>query len=114
MATHLLRPTALVRDDQLVQGECVLVDDGRIIAVGPDLRADTEETLDGTLLPGAIDLQVNGAGGRSIEEATPEACETVAQTVRSGGATAFLPTLITAPFETLLTQVRAVAAWPPA
>ncbi|MCH2107035.1 MAG: amidohydrolase family protein, partial [Planctomycetes bacterium] len=111
MATHLLRPTALVRDDQLVEGEGVLIEDGRIARVGADLAGDTEEHLEGTLLPGAIDLQVNGAGGRSVEEATPEALDAVAQTVRAGGATAFLPTLITAPFDTLLEQVRAVAAW---
>lgn len=111
MTTHLLRPTSLVRDDQLVEGEGVLVEDGRILAVGPDLSGDTEEALDGTLLPGAIDLQVNGAGGRSVEEATPEALGVVAETVRAGGATSFLPTLITAPFDALLDQVRAVAAW---
>ena len=111
MATHLLRPKALVRDDQLVEGEGVLVEDGRIVAVGPDLAGDTAEALDGTLLPGAIDLQVNGAGGRSVEEATPEALGVVAETVRAGGATSFLPTLITAPFDALLEQVRAVAAW---
>ena len=111
MATHLLRPTALVRDDQLVEGEGVLVEDGRIVEVGSGLSADTEETLEGTLLPGAIDLQVNGAGGRSVEEATPDALEVVAQTVRAGGATAFLPTLITAPFDALLEQIRAVASW---
>jgi len=111
MATHLLKPTALIRDDQLVEGEGVLVEDGRILEVGSGLSADTEETLEGTLLPGAIDLQVNGAGGRSVEEATPDALEVVAETVRAGGATAFLPTLITAPFDTLLDQVRAVASW---
>ncbi|MCH2104613.1 MAG: amidohydrolase family protein [Planctomycetes bacterium] len=111
MATHLLRPTALVRDDQLVEGEGVLIEAGRITAVGAGLVGDTEEQLEGTLLPGAIDLQVNGAGGRSVEEASAVALETVAETVRAGGATAFLPTLITAPFDSLLEQVSAVAAW---
>jgi N-acetylglucosamine-6-phosphate deacetylase len=111
MTTRLLRPTALVRDDQLVEGEGVLIEGGHILAVGPDLSGDIEEVLEGTLLPGVIDLQVNGAGGRSVEEATPLALGVVAETVRSGGATAFLPTLITAPFDSLLEQVRAVAAW---
>ena len=31
MSTHLITPTALVRDGQLVQGESVLIEDGRII-----------------------------------------------------------------------------------
>ena len=111
MSAKLLTPTALLKGDQLVHGESVLIEDGRIVEIGTGLKADSEEELEGVLLPGAIDLQVNGAGGRSVEEATTEALEEVAQTVRTGGATAFLPTLITAPFDVLLEQVKAVAAW---
>ena len=65
----------------------------------------------GTLLPGFVDLQVNGAGGRSVDEATPAALDVVADAVWDGGAVAFLPTLITAPWPQLLRQVRDVAAW---
>ncbi len=69
------------------------------------------QRLAGTLLPGFVDLQVNGAGGRSIDEATPDALDIVARAVWDGGAVAFLPTLITAPWELLLEQVAAVARW---
>lgn len=65
----------------------------------------------GILLPGAIDLQVNGAGGRGVEEATSAALDEVARAARAGGASAFLPTLITAPRERLLERISAVATW---
>ena len=73
MSAKLLTPTALLKGDQLVHGESVLIEDGRIVEIGTGLKADSEEELEGVLLPGAIDLQVNGAGGRSVEEATAEA-----------------------------------------
>ncbi len=67
--------------------------------------------VEGTLLPGFVDLQVNGAGGRSVQEATPEALDEVARVSALHGGIAFLPTLITAPFDDLLKQVRGVADW---
>ena len=84
-------------------GQIVHVDQA---APGPDVVRGA-----GTLLPGFIDLQVNGAGGRSVDEATPEALDAVADAVWAGGAVAFLPTLITAPWQQLLRQVEGVAAW---
>lgn len=85
--------------------------DGRIVAVDQMAAGPEAERLNGTLLPGFVDLQVNGAGGRSVDEATPEALQVVAEAVWKGGATAFLPTLITAPWPQLLEQVRATAQW---
>ena len=95
----------------VVAGARVASVDGRIVAVDQMAAGADAERLRGTLLPGLIDLQVNGAGGRSVDEATPEALDVVAQAVFEGGAAAFLPTLITARWSDLLEQVRAVAAW---
>ena len=92
----------------------VLLEDDRIIAVGAQaLGADSDRVLEleGSLLPGLIDLQVNGAGGRGVEECTTDALDTVARTVWSGGAVAFLPTLISASLEDLLGQTAALADW---
>ena len=94
------------------QGTHLTAHDGRLVGIDqlPATGAEVER-LTGTLLPGFVDLQVNGAGGRSVDEATPEALDTVARAVWDGGAVAFLPTLITAPWEQLLEQVAAVARW---
>ena len=94
----------------------VVAEGGEVVAVEQAAaRADggvpPGSALAGTLLPGFVDLQVNGAGGRSVDEATPDALQAVADAVWAGGAVAFLPTLITAPWSDLLQQVRDVAAW---
>lgn len=94
-------------------GARIAVRDGRIEAVDCAPPSATVQRFAGTLLPGFVDLQVNGGGGRSVEEATADALDTVARAVWQGGAVAFLPTLITAPWERLLQQVAAVAAWLP-
>ena len=94
----------------------VLVTDGVVTAVGDGetpAPPDSDHTLDieGVLLPGLIDLQTNGAGGHNVDEATPTALDVVARRVWAGGATAFLPTLITAPFDMLCDQLDAVVTW---
>lgn len=95
----------------VVAGSRIAAVDGRIVAVDHVAAGPGAVRLRGTLLPGFVDLQVNGAGGRSVDEATPAALATVAEAVWRGGAVAFLPTLITAPWPQLLAQVEAVAAW---
>ena len=97
--------------DTVQAGTRIAAIDGRIVAVDQFAADPHAVRLRGTLLPGFVDLQVNGAGGRSVDEGTPDALDTVARAVWHGGAVAFLPTLITAPWPRLLQQVAAVAAW---
>ncbi|MEC7583708.1 MAG: N-acetylglucosamine-6-phosphate deacetylase [Planctomycetota bacterium] len=92
-------------------GNRIAIADGRIETIDQRPPGPEARRLQGTLLPGFIDLQVNGGGGRSVDEAVPEALDIVADSVWAGGSVAFLPTLITAPWGQLLDQVRAVAAW---
>jgi N-acetylglucosamine-6-phosphate deacetylase len=95
----------------IAAGTRVAAIDGRIVAVDQTAAGPAARRLRGTLLPGCVDLQVNGAGGRSVDEATGDALDAVARAVLAGGAVAFLPTLITAPWPRLLDQIAAVAAW---
>jgi N-acetylglucosamine-6-phosphate deacetylase len=88
----------------------LLVADGAIVEIAHrELRADRTVRVDGVVCPGFVDLQVNGAGGASAHEATPQALATIARAVWDGGAIAFLPTLISAPFDELLRQTTALA-----
>lgn len=102
---HAIVPPA-ARPDHGVE---LRIEDGRIthIAVAGGSGCDH----DCLLLPGFVDLQVNGAGGCDVATATPQALDTIAAAVFAGGAVAFLPTLITAPWSTLLERVDAVARW---
>ncbi|MCA8955888.1 MAG: amidohydrolase family protein [Planctomycetes bacterium] len=110
MATHLLQPDCLVLHDRLVVGAAVEVEDGVVTGVR-DAAGDGARRLAGTLLPGFVDLQVNGAGGRSVPEATREALDHIAEAIARTGTSGFLPTLITAPWDQLMQQAGAVAEW---
>jgi N-acetylglucosamine-6-phosphate deacetylase len=83
----------------LKEGLAVRLSGGRIAAVGPadDVAAGAEvRDLEGRiLLPGFIDVQVNGGGGVLLNDApTVETIAAIGAAHRRFGATGFLPTLI--------------------
>src|SRR6266702_6163197 len=89
----------------------VLVRDGLVAELGqgsPRGVADVELT-DGVLLPGLVDLQVNGYFGEELRTARPGGWALVARRLPETGTTAFLPTFITAPVATLATELRSAA-----
>ncbi len=79
----------------------VTVEQGRIAAAVPGHAPDeADEVVDlagGWLLPGFIDVQVNGGGGVLLNDApTPEGIAAIAAAHARFGTTAMLPTLISA------------------
>ncbi|MBO0836827.1 MAG: N-acetylglucosamine-6-phosphate deacetylase, partial [Actinobacteria bacterium] len=77
----------------------VEVGDGVVTSVSPGAAprlADVTLT-DGYLLPGFVDLQVNGYFGTEFQAPDAERWAAVAARLPSTGTTSFLPTLITAP-----------------
>jgi N-acetylglucosamine-6-phosphate deacetylase len=101
--------------------ECgsVVIEDGRIVYIGPvtDRRVLGQE-IDARghyLVPGFIDLQVNGGFGFNFT-ADPESIWKVAAQLPRYGVTAFLPTIVSSPLETvsaaqqLLSRGRPAAA----
>jgi N-acetylglucosamine-6-phosphate deacetylase len=111
----LLVPDEVVLPDRIARGFCVLVEGGRVVAVLPDgadgTRAGSCERreLRGCLLPGLVDLQVNGHGGVPVEDESAGAFDALARSVASCGTAAFLPTLVSAPFDLLRQRVRHLA-----
>src|SRR5262245_48106539 len=85
--------------------------DGKIAAVGagpPPGRADVE-LADGVLLPGFVDLQVNGYFGVELSEADAAGWEEVVRRLPETGTTAFMPTFITCPLAELTDALRRAA-----
>jgi N-acetylglucosamine-6-phosphate deacetylase len=60
----------------------------------------------GVLVPGLVDLQVNGYYGVDLADCDPEGWALVARRLPETGTTAFLPTFITAPVARLATALR--------
>ena len=63
----------------------------------------------GVLVPGLVDLQVNGYYGVDLADGDPEGWALVARRLPETGTSAFLPTFITAPVPALATAVRSAA-----
>lgn len=99
----------------LVEGQALLVEDSRIIAIMDADQAPSDgEIYDlqgGILLPGFVDVQVNGGGGVLFNDApTVETLATIAQAHSQFGTTALLPTLITDDLDIVRAGIAAVDA----
>jgi N-acetylglucosamine-6-phosphate deacetylase len=93
----------------------VVVEGGHIsrVCAQTDAPADGERfDLDGgDLLPGFVDVQVNGGGGVLFnDDPSVEAIEAIAAAHRRFGTTALLPTLISDDFDTMARAIAAVRA----
>jgi N-acetylglucosamine-6-phosphate deacetylase len=91
----------------------VRIADGVITDVGqgpppgrPDLVLDS-----GVLVPGLVDLQVNGYFGVELMAADPAGWAAVAAGLPGTGCTAFLPTFVTAPVPRLAAALRRAAGF---
>ncbi|WP_407353054.1 N-acetylglucosamine-6-phosphate deacetylase [Luteimonas sp. R10] len=114
MATLLVNGRVLT-DDGFRDDLAVLVgDDGRIAALpaAGDARRQDVRAFDlqgGSLLPGFIDLQVNGGGGVLFNNApTVDTVRAIARAHRRFGTTALLPTLISDEVEVMRAAIAAV------
>ncbi|WP_163267790.1 N-acetylglucosamine-6-phosphate deacetylase [Chelativorans alearense] len=81
-------------------GHALVVEEGRVKAVVPEAEIagrDGVTRLDGGILaPGFVDVQVNGGGGRMLNnDPSPQTMARIAAAHRRYGTTALLPTLIT-------------------
>ena len=97
--------------ERWLDGQALLVRDGDIEAIlSPDSIGDATIARldDGILVPGFVDLQVNGGGGVLLNEVpTLDGIRTICATYAQFGTTALLPTLIT---DTREVTARVVAA----
>lgn len=108
----ILTPTGWIEDG------AVLLDSDRVVAVGqagqvPCPPGARRVTLAGhRIVPGFLDAQINGAFGQDFT-ADPAAIWAVGAGLPRYGVTAFLPTVITCPLETVAQAQGVLQAGPP-
>ena len=90
------RPDAWVR----VEGDAI-VEIGAGTPPGEAIRADT-------LMPGFVDLHCHGGGGASFTSASPDEIAAAAATHRAHGTTTMHASLVSAEYDDLVRQVRAL------
>jgi len=104
----------ILAGDQIVNGQTVLLADGRIEAItlpgDPRCRGAVSVDLQGQiLLPGFIDVQVNGGGGVLFnDDPSLESIRAIGHAHRRFGTTGFLPTLISDDLDTIGQAIAAV------
>jgi N-acetylglucosamine-6-phosphate deacetylase len=107
----------VVTDYEVWPGGTVLFGDGSVADVRPDdsLIADAHEAHDyddALILPGFVDLQVNGAFGIDVASESSRLPE-LSRALLSTGTTSYVPTVISSPegiYEEALPEVGAAAA----
>ncbi len=113
MRTALMNGRILA-GEQIVTGQTVLLAGERIEAVvsdsDPRCRDAVNVDLEGhVLLPGFIDVQVNGGGGVLFnDDPSPESIRAIGAAHRQFGTTGFLPTLISDDLDTIARAIAAV------
>ena len=113
MSRFALAPDRVLTPTGFESGRAVVVENGRIAAVPPREQLAGAEIvkLKGDLVPGFIDLQVNGGGGVLFnDEPTVEGVAAIAEAHRRSGTTGLFPTLISDDLEVVARAVAAVEA----
>ncbi len=100
---------------EFVPGSYVVIDGGTVTEVGAgDPPRDADVVLpEGVLVPGLVDLQVNGYYGVEFQIADAGSWASVARRLPETGTTAFLPTMITAPIGELAAALATAAEFLP-
>lgn len=87
---------------------CLVVADGRVDRIGP---ASDAVRVDGWIIPGLVDLQVNGGGGVQFnDDPTPEGIAAIARAHARFGTTSLMATLITDRPDVTLRAIAAARA----
>ncbi|WP_241497489.1 N-acetylglucosamine-6-phosphate deacetylase [Sulfurovum riftiae] len=102
----------LIVDDRIVEGQYLLFDK-TITAVTNEPLPENIEIIDvkgAYVSPGFIDIHIHGSGGADVMDATPEALQTISDTVLQTGTTAYLATTMTMSEEAIGNALQNVKA----
>lgn len=101
----------IITPDKIISGACVLVEDGKILAIEPEdtlfPEADSIDVQGNYISPGFIDIHLHGGGGCDFMDGTVEAFLNIAQTHAQHGTTSMLPTTLTCEKEDLIQTLEA-------
>lgn len=112
MSAYALFADRVLTDEGFAENLCVIVQNGQIESIisAADCPVDIVRTrLTGNLVPGFIDLQVNGGGGVLLNDRpSVEGIRKIAEAHRTFGTTGLLPTLISDDLDKIACAIAAV------
>ncbi len=106
---HRLSAQKILIDNRWEPGKSIVIKDGVIKDI-VTFNPYTDKCLEGWLVPGFIDVQVNGGGGVLFNsDPTNNGVQTIMSAHRKFGTTSMLPTIITDTAETMRKAADAIA-----
>src|SRR5579872_3590954 len=109
MSNGSFGPATIAVGDGTAQFGYLRVEDGRVAAIEDrPARSNAELPADCVVSPGLIDLHVNGTGSLWFNREPIETLNAMANEAPKHGVTAFLPSIMTGPWEQMLHAARSV------
>src|SRR4029078_3568897 len=112
MSSILLKGPGVVLVDGEVASTSVLISDGRIRKIRPEISVADAIEIDltnTTLFPGFIDMHIHGADGVDIMDAGPSDLIDMSRFLASEGVTAWVPTFVPASDATYARAVNVIS-----
>ncbi len=103
----LLKNAAIVTENGMIDSGWLLVNGGRIIALGAGVPGNVPDGTDvtdcggRTLVPGFVEMHSHGGGGFDVMDGTPEDIIGAARAHLAHGTTTYVPTTMTCPDDEL-------------
>ena len=101
-----LAAARVITPDRVLEPGVLEIDDGRIVAVAPTSGPVPPRTL----VPGFVDLQVNGVDDVDVAHASDRDWSRLDKLLIAQGVTTWVPTLVTAPLPTFAAPLARIAA----
>jgi N-acetylglucosamine-6-phosphate deacetylase len=109
MSTFRLHAKRLFTGQAFLNDQVLSIESGKITAIDSDIT-NVDQVAEGLVVPGFIDLQVNGGGGALLNDSpSVEKIKTIIEAHSKFGTTGMMPTLVTDTAEVMMQAADAIA-----
>ena len=102
----IIQASSAVVDGQLRGTTWIEVSENLIRSINNGAHPAPDRIVDGTVIPGFVDIHCHGGGGKYFSALTPGEIHSVVETHRGHGTTSLFASLVTEPIEVLTTQIQ--------
>ena len=102
----IIQASSAVVDGQLRGTTWIEVTGNLIRSINSGVHPAPDQIIDGTVIPGFVDIHCHGGGGKYFSALTPGEIHSVIETHRGHGTTSLFASLVTEPIELLTTQIE--------
>ena len=102
----IIQSTSAVINGALAGATWIEVTENLIRSVNSGAHPTPDQIIDGTLIPGFVDIHCHGGGGKYFSALTPGEIHSVIETHRGHGTTSLIASLVSEPVDVLKAQIQ--------